>query len=82
MIARGAVPQRVAPALPPIELLTKRETELIAAIADGQSYQNAAETLGISINTVRNHIRSAYQKLRVNTRSEAVSRALRAGLIC
>lgn len=61
--------------------LTERETALLAALADGRSYQAVGDALGISINTVRNHIRSVYEKLQVHSRSEAVSKALRDGLI-
>ena len=41
----------------------------------------AADELGITINTVRNHIRNIYEKLQVHTKSAAVSKAMRAGLI-
>ena len=39
------------------------------------------DALGISVNTVRKHIRNLYEKLEVHTRSEAVGKALRGGLI-
>jgi DNA-binding NarL/FixJ family response regulator len=61
--------------------LTEREKELLALLADGHSYASSAADLGITINTVRNHIRSIYEKLQVHTQGEAVSKALRAGLI-
>jgi DNA-binding NarL/FixJ family response regulator len=61
--------------------LTQRETELLAALAGGHTYQSSAANLGISVNTVRSHIRSIYDKLKVHSQSEAVSKALRAGLI-
>jgi len=61
--------------------LTPRELELLARLADGHSYQSSASGLGITVNTVRNHIRSIYEKLQVHTQTEAVSKALRAGLI-
>ena len=61
--------------------LTPREIELLALLADGHSYQSSASGLGISANTVRNFIRSIYEKLQVHTQTEAVSKALRAGLI-
>lgn len=61
--------------------LTARETELLSALASGHSYQSSAADLGISVNTVRSHIRSIYDKLKVHSQSEAVSKALRAGLI-
>ena len=61
--------------------LTAQETKLLSLLAEGYSYLNAAGQLEISVNTVRNHIRSIYEKLHVHTKSEAVNKALRAGLI-
>lgn len=61
--------------------LTPREIQLLAALADGHSYDSAAVDLGVTPNTVRSHIRSIYEKLQVHTQTEAVSKALRAGLI-
>jgi DNA-binding NarL/FixJ family response regulator len=61
--------------------LTPQETRLLKLLSEGYSYQNAAGQMNISINTVRNYIRSIYEKLHVNTKSEAVSKALRHRLI-
>lgn len=61
--------------------LTPKEIELLALLADGHSYLNAAHTLGITINTVRNHVRSIYEKLHVHTKSEAVAKALKHGIL-
>ena len=61
--------------------LTPREVELLSALSSGHSYQSSASNLGITVNTVRSHIRSIYEKLKVHSQSEAVSKALRAGLI-
>lgn len=61
--------------------LSPQEQRLLALIAQGASYQAAGDQLCISINTVRRHIRSIYEKLQVHTKSEAVSKAMRAGLI-
>lgn len=61
--------------------LTAKERELLALLADGHSYLNAAHTLGITINTVRNHVRSIYDKLHVHTKSEAVAKALKHGIL-
>ena len=61
--------------------LTPRETQILSLLADGQTYQTAARQLEISINTVRNHIRSIYRKLQVHSQGEAVSKALRSRLI-
>jgi DNA-binding NarL/FixJ family response regulator len=75
LFRRVPVPERVEATLSP------QETRLLALIAEGASYQSAGDRLFISINTVRRHIRSIYEKLQVHTRSEAVSKAMRAGLI-
>lgn len=61
--------------------LTPQETKLLGLISQGYSYLNAAGQMGITVNTVRNHIRTIYGKLHVHTKSEAVSKALRAGLL-
>ena len=61
--------------------LTPQERSLLRLLAEGHSYQACAERLGVSINTVRDHVRSVYEKLHVHSKSEAVSRGLRRGLI-
>lgn len=52
--------------------LTERELEVLTFIAKGFSYQEGAAMLGVSTNTVRTHVKRIYQKLTVNSRSEAV----------
>ena len=61
--------------------LTRLELKLLSLLAEGYSYQAAADEMRVSINTVRNYIRSIYDKLHVHSKSEAVSKALKAGLI-
>jgi DNA-binding NarL/FixJ family response regulator len=61
--------------------LTPQQLQLLRLLAEGYSYQAAGGQLGISINTVRNYIRNIYEKLQVHTKSEAVSKAIRAGLL-
>lgn len=63
------------------EPLSARERQIVRLFADGRTYGEAAAALGISIDTVREHVRRLYDKLRVRTRSEAVVAALRRGLI-
>lgn len=63
------------------EQLTSQEIRLLQLLADGHSYQSAAGQLAISVNTVRNYIRSIYEKLHVHSKNEAVSKALRSGII-
>jgi DNA-binding NarL/FixJ family response regulator len=61
--------------------LTPQEVRLLQMLAEGYSYQGAAGQLSISINTVRNYIRSIYDKLHVHSKNEAVSKALRNRII-
>jgi DNA-binding NarL/FixJ family response regulator len=63
------------------ERLTLQETRLLQLLADGHSYQSAGDRMEISVNTVRGYVRIAYDKLQVHSKSEAVSKALRRGLI-
>ena len=59
---------------PEVETLTDREREVLVALSQGQQYKEIADTLGISINTVRKYIRTIYDKLHVNTRLDAVGK--------
>lgn len=61
--------------------LTPREIDVLRLLAGGSSPQDIAETLGISINTVRTHIQSVLQKLEVHSVMQAVSKALQQRLI-
>lgn len=69
--------RQVNPSAQPDANLTAQEIRLLQLLSDGYSYEGAAHQLQITINTVRNYIRSIYDKLHVHTRSEAVSKALR-----
>jgi len=61
--------------------VTEREREILASLAEGNSYKLVANALNISIDTVRFHIRNIYQKLQVHTQSEAVATAIRKGWV-
>jgi DNA-binding NarL/FixJ family response regulator len=60
--------------------LTPHELRLLKMLVDGHSYKTAAAELGSSINTIGTHMQSIYRKLQVHSKSEAVVKALRAGL--
>ncbi|MGB5334468.1 MAG: response regulator transcription factor [Woeseiaceae bacterium] len=62
-------------------VLSPREAEILQRFAEGLSYCDTAERLGISRHTVADHVKSIYRKLTVNSRAEAVSKGLRKGLI-
>jgi DNA-binding NarL/FixJ family response regulator len=52
--------------------LSQREVEILRLLAEGHAYKQIAETLNISINTIRTHIKRIYEKLHVHSRGEAV----------
>ncbi|MEI7058156.1 response regulator transcription factor [Nocardioides sp. CCNWLW239] len=59
--------------------LTTREVEVLALITQGLSNKDIAEKLVVSGNTLKSHIRQAYRKIEVTTRSQAVSWAITHG---
>jgi DNA-binding NarL/FixJ family response regulator len=54
--------------------LTRREQELLELLSKGYRYREIADKLFISIETVRTHIRNVYEKLQVNSRTEALKK--------
>ncbi|MFV0475701.1 MAG: response regulator transcription factor [Pikeienuella sp.] len=76
-IAAAAAGERDFPAAarrqPPIAALTRREKELLAALAHGATNNQLAEDLGVSVNTVKFHLRNLYEKLDVRNRAQAVA---------
>ena len=60
--------------------LTPHETRLLKMLVEGHSYKTAAAELGVTVHTVKFHLRHVYEKLQVHTKSEAVAKALRHGL--
>lgn len=61
--------------------LTPREREVLAAMADGASNKVIARRLGISFHTAKFHVASILTKLDADTRTEALARAARMGLV-
>lgn len=57
--------------------LTKRERSILQLLTYGQSNQQIAETLDISIKTVKNHVSSILKKMKVNDRTQAAVMAIR-----
>jgi DNA-binding CsgD family transcriptional regulator len=55
--------------------LTLREVEVVRLVAEGLSNAEIARRLWVSVRTVHAHLRSAYRKLGVHTRTAAVRRA-------
>jgi DNA-binding NarL/FixJ family response regulator len=61
--------------------LSDREIEVINLLAEGNNYQQIADQLFISVDTVRHHIKNIYKKLHVHSQSEAVAKAIRKKII-
>lgn len=70
-----------APADTPIEGLTRREHEVLTLVADGLHNREIAGRLGVSEHTVKFHLGAVFGKLGASTRTEAVQKGLRLGLI-
>jgi DNA-binding NarL/FixJ family response regulator len=64
-----------------LDMLSPRELQMLEALAQGLSYKDVARRLDLSIHTVGDYVKGLYRKLQVNSRGEAVSRALRERLI-
>ena len=76
----NAAPSATKPA-PPAETLTARELEVLQCIAEGQANKAIAARLHISEHTVKFHVNAILGKLAAQSRTEAVVRATRLGLV-
>jgi DNA-binding NarL/FixJ family response regulator len=61
--------------------LTPHELRLLRLLVTGHNYKTAAAEVGVSVNTVSFHMRKIYDKLQVHSKSEAVAKAFRDGLV-
>jgi DNA-binding NarL/FixJ family response regulator len=59
-----------------MEKLTRREHEILVLLAKGYLYKEIGEQLGIALSTVRAHLHTVYEKLHVQSRTEAVVKFL------
>lgn len=82
-IARKVVTmfQNAPPVQPGSVALSPRELEVLRLLADGHVYKTAADRLQVSIDTVRYHVRHIYEKLHVHSKSEAVMKAFKQGIL-
>jgi DNA-binding NarL/FixJ family response regulator len=76
LLAPPPTPRRVAHAE-----LTQRELEILELVADGLGNKQIARRLGLSLNTVRNHVRNTLAKLQAHSRLEAVATAVREEIV-
>jgi DNA-binding NarL/FixJ family response regulator len=58
-----------------LDKLSPREQQVLQSLAKGNSYKMVADELGISIETVRTHIKRIYEKLHVHSVAEAIAKA-------
>ncbi len=56
--------------------LSDRETEILKLLSKGMNYRSVAEEIFLSPHTVKTHIKNIYQKLHVNSRAEAIKKAI------
>lgn len=73
--------KRAAPLPPRGSTLTPREREILRLMARGHTNQEIAELVGVSLETVRSHVKNILQKLDQPNRTRAVLYALRSGLV-
>ncbi len=80
-VVRQMTEQRPAGAVEQVEALTEREIEVLRLASRGMTNREIGQELGISHRTVQGHLANIYGKLGVNSRTEAVTEALRRGWI-
>ncbi len=82
-IARKVLKMAASQQTDPIELfnLSDREKEVLQKLVEGMSYKMAAAALNIAFDTVHTHIANIYEKLHVNSKSEAVAKAIKQKLV-
>jgi LuxR family maltose regulon positive regulatory protein len=84
VLEAASAPDAIQPGPPAqalVEPLSERELEILRLIAAGRSNPEIAETLYLSLNTVKWHAKNLYGKLNVGSRIEAVARAQELGLL-
>ncbi len=73
--------REIRPLKPVAANLTPHERRLLKLLVEGHNYQSAAAELGVSFSTINFHMQNIYGKLQVHSKSEAVAKALRHGLV-
>ncbi|MFF8990178.1 LuxR C-terminal-related transcriptional regulator [Streptomyces sp. NPDC014983] len=84
LLPGAPAPDGTAPAAGPapvVEELSGRERDVLVRLAEMMSTEEIAADLFVSVNTVKTHLKSAYRKLGVNRRHDAVRRARELGLL-
>jgi DNA-binding NarL/FixJ family response regulator len=68
---------QLPPPVSDVETLTQREHEILELLSKGYFYKEIGTQLGISMNTVRTHLKHIYEKLHVQSRKDATLKFLR-----
>jgi DNA-binding NarL/FixJ family response regulator len=71
----------LAPVEPGVPLLTDKEREVLARLAEGHSNRAIAEALSVSLATVKTHLTHIYEKLGASNRRDALVRAIARGIL-
>src|SRR5260370_20914583 len=61
--------------------ISPRQLDILQLLTEGHSYHSCADALGLSVDTVRHHVRKIYGRLHVHSRSEAVWKAVTSGVV-
>jgi DNA-binding NarL/FixJ family response regulator len=73
--------RQIQPQDPSPAALTPHELRLLRLLVEGHNYKTAAAEMGVSVHGISFHTRNIYDKLQVHSKSEAVAKALRLGLV-
>lgn len=73
-VARGIVNHFLGTRTGKAAVLTDRQREILRLLMDGKSYETIAHELGISVETVRTHIKKMYRVLEVSNKVEAIAK--------
>jgi DNA-binding NarL/FixJ family response regulator len=73
----GGLPDPIRPRTP----LSQRELQILESVVNGKSNQQIAQSLYLSLDTVKSHLKNIYQKLGVSKRSQAITCALNERLV-
>lgn len=81
LLGRNRQRQASAPVADATKILSARERDVLAHIASGKTNQEVADLLGLTVNTVKAHLKSIYRKLDVSDRVQVVLQAIRLGIV-
>ena len=62
--------------LPKLDIISGRESQVLALVVEGKTNIEIADSLFISLNTVKNHLKNIFRKMNVSSRAEAVAKYL------